>query len=693
MRRTARLLLVSGALAAAWSCAAGPSGPPAGEPRLEWWREARFGLFVHWGLYAIPAGCWGEGVDHGEWIRTTARIPREEYARFVPEFRPEAFDAAEWARLADEAGMKYVVITTKHHDGFALFDSAVSEFDVAATPWRRDVMAEIARGFGERGLRVCWYHSIMDWNHPDYLPRRDWELAGRPAEGADFDRYVAFLHAQVTELLTKYGPIGVMWFDGEWESTWNHERGQALYDLCRRLQPDVIVNNRVDVGRGGMAGLTEGPGYAGDFGTPEQEVPATGLPGVDWESCITMNRHWGWNAADEDWKSTTELVRLLVDVVSKGGNLLLNVGPRADGSLPPRAVERLQGIGRWMKLHGEAIHGTEASPFDALPWGRCTLKRDGGDTRLFLHVFDWPQDGRLVVPGIGNDSFSASLLADGRALPSERAGDAVWIWLPERPTDPDCPVVELRLAGEPIVYLPPRIEAPSAEFVNPLEVRLETGSATLAVRYTLDGRDPGPADPIATGPIRLRDSAIVSARAFHGGRAVSPVVRREFRRAAPLSPDYPLGHAMEPGIERLEAVGVEWDSARNWEQSGEAGGATVHGLDPGDFLRRERVALCFRGWLRIPADGMWSFSLTSDDGSILSVGDRVAVDNDGLHAPQTRSGSIPLAAGWHRFELSWFNRTGGTALDLRYARDGERFHEIPAVEFGAPAAAGGGPRR
>ena len=377
---------------------------------------------------------------------------------------------------------------------------------------------------------LCFYHSIMDWHHPDYLPRRGWEEAERPAEGAEFERYLEYLHAQVTELLTKYGPIGVMWFDGEWESTWSHERGQALYDLCRRLQPDVIVNNRVDVGRSGMAGLTEGPGYAGDFGTPEQEVPATGLPGVDWESCITMNNHWGWNEADLGWKSTSELVRLLVDVVSKGGNLLLNVGPRADGSFPPQAVERLQGIARWMRLHGEAIHGTQASPFAELPWGRCTKKRDGADTRLFLHVFDWPADGKLVIQGLGNDSFHACLLADGSALAAERAGTDLWIWLPEQPTDPDCPVIELRVNGEPIVYLPPRIEAAFDEFATYVDVEIKSASPALEVRFRRDGGEPGITDPVVDYPLRLRASVVITARAFHRGLPVSATVRREFRR-------------------------------------------------------------------------------------------------------------------------------------------------------------------
>jgi alpha-L-fucosidase len=245
----------------------------------DWWREARFGLFLHWGLYSIPAGTWGEQTDHAEWIRETAHIPIEQYDRFVPQFDPVDFDARAWVALAKRAGMQYVVITSKHHDGFCLFDSAETDYDVMSTPFHRDILKELSAACKDAGLRMCWYHSIMDWHHPDYLPRRTWE--NRSEAGADMDRYVEHLHAQVRELLTNYGKIGVMWFDGEWESTWNHERGQALYDLCRSIQPDVIVNNRVDVGRGGMAGMTSDAQYAGDFGTPEQEIPATGLPGVD----------------------------------------------------------------------------------------------------------------------------------------------------------------------------------------------------------------------------------------------------------------------------------------------------------------------------------------------------------------------------------------------------------------------------
>jgi alpha-L-fucosidase len=242
--------------------------------------------------------------------------------------------------MAKDAGMRYIVITSKHHDGFSLFDSAHTEYDMMSTPFQRDIMAELAEACRRHGLEICWYHSIMDWHHPDYLPRRGWD--DRPTDGADFERYVGHLRDQVTELLTNYGDIGVMWFDGQWEGTWTHEHGGPLYELCRDLQPDVIVNDRVDKGRRGHSGIVA-EGFAGDYGTPEQHIPATGLPGVDWETCMTMNRHWGFNAYDEQWKSSEDLIRKLVDIASKNGNFLLNVGPRADGTFPPEAVERLSG--------------------------------------------------------------------------------------------------------------------------------------------------------------------------------------------------------------------------------------------------------------------------------------------------------------------------------------------------------------
>jgi alpha-L-fucosidase len=433
--------------------AAAATRSPAGlqsqapDPRLDWWREARFGMFIHWGLYAIPAGEWNGRTDYGEWIRNNARIPVDVYDRFQSRFNPTKFDPDAWVRMARQAGMKYIVITTKHHDGFALFDSKHTEWDVMATPYGRDIIGQLADACRRGGIRLGFYYSIMDWHHPDYLPRREWETASRPAAGADFDRYVGFMNGQLKELLTGYGPVGVLWFDGQWEGTWTAARGRDLYAYVRALQPSVVVNNRVGHG-------------IGDFGTPEQEIPATGMPGVDWETCMTMNRNWGFNRADKDFKSARNLVRNLVDIATKGGNFLLNVGPTAEGEFPAESIERLKQIGDVMRVAGDSIHGTQASPFPSLPWGRCTQRRlDANTTRLYLHVWERPADGILVVPGLLNEVRRARPIAtvgQQSDLRVNRRGDDVLIGLglASGPGPAPDDVIALDIAGEPRVKPP-----------------------------------------------------------------------------------------------------------------------------------------------------------------------------------------------------------------------------------------------
>ncbi len=660
---------VRAAVAACLAAVPALAQPASGDDdsRMEWWREARFGMFIHWGLYAVPAGEWDGQTRHAEWIRTTAEIPIDTYDQFRGGFNPVEFDADAWAEMAADAGMRYIVITTKHHDGFALFDSAVSEFDIMSTPFERDIMAELSEATRAHGLKMCWYHSIMDWHHPDYLPRRGWEEADRPAGDADMDRYVAYLFNQVTELLTKYGDIGVMWFDGEWEATWNHTYGEALYKLCRGLQPGVIVNNRVDKGRGGMEGMSD-EGYFGDFGTPEQTIPATGLPGVDWETCMTMNGNWGYNSHDTDWKSTEDLVRKLCDIASKGGNFLLNVGPKADGSFPEEAIDRLREIGDWMDINGESIHGTSASPFGLLPWGRCTMNYHGEQhravTSLYFHVFEWPSSGVLRVEGLGSEAIGASLLADaGREVGVVQKDGVTYLQVGTVNPGEYATVVKLDVKGMPIVYRAPTIEAAADILVGPMEVSLVSASPELMVRYTLDGTEPTGASPAADGPVTIGDSCTLSARSFHEGRAVSSTTRRSFRLVEPR----PARMSGGGGAGLLcEVYAGDWETMPDLGAMTPAESRAVAAVAAlPEKYARERVAHRYTGLLRVPADGVYRFALTSDDGSRLLLGGEVVVDNDGLHSAETRVGVAALAAGWHTVTVEWFNKTGGADLSLK----------------------------
>lgn len=659
------------------------------DARLDWWREARFGLFIHWGLYAIPAGEWKGSTNHAEWIRTTARIPLDEYDALRDGFDPVKFDADAWARMAKDAGMKYIVITSKHHDGFCLFDSKHTDFDVMSTPFQRDIMQELADACRRHGLRLCWYHSIMDWRHPDYLPRRTWE-ADRPVGDADFDRFRRYLHGQVEELLTNYGDIGVMWFDGEWESTWTHEHGKALYELCRRLQPDVIVNNRVDKGRAGMAGLTTDARYFGDFGTPEQEVPSTGLPGVDWESCITMNGHWGYNRHDDDWKSATELIRMLVDIASKGGNLLLNVGPTAEGEFPAESVERLAAIGRWMGVNGASIHGTTASPFRSLAWGRCTVgparAADGdGDTRLYLHVFDWPSNGSLTLPGLGNTVRRAYLLADSdQRVAARRSGTDVRLTLPSIGPDEHCPVVVVEIEGQPVVYEKPRITAASDILVRPLAVELSAGSPDLVVRYTLDGSEPGPhSRRYHPGqPILLAETTLLRARVYHHGRPVSGIAERRFTRVTPLASVQVA--ATTHGL-ACETFAGTWSELPDFDALTPVKITAVANFDLPPGPSAEHVGRRYRGYIDVPRDDVYLFTLNADDGARLLIGNRLVVDNDGLHGPRELAGTIALGRGFHPITVEHFNRTGGAELHVAFGPAGEPPRRIAGERLASPA--------
>lgn len=382
------------------------------DQRMNWFRDARFGMFIHWGLYAVPSGTYKdqqvEGI--GEWIMEKAMIPVDEYEQFAKQFNPTKFDADQWVQIAKNAGMKYIVITSKHHDGFCLWDSKLTDYDINdATPFKRDILAELAAACKKHGIKFCLYYSIMDWHHPDAQAPFYPLYNDRNKTNPNFDRYVEYyLKGQLRELIQNYGPLGILWFDGEWIKDWSREMGWNVYDYVLSLQPDIIVNNRVGKVRYEKPSLSESEEFAGDFGTPEQRIPSSGLPGVDWETCMTMNDTWGYKSYDDNWKSTEDLLHNLADIASKGGNFLLNVGPTAKGIIPQPSVERLAAMGEWMKVNGESIYGTTASPPGSLPWGRCTAKPG----KLYLHVFDWPTDGKLNVPNLKGKVKEAYLLSD-----------------------------------------------------------------------------------------------------------------------------------------------------------------------------------------------------------------------------------------------------------------------------------------
>jgi alpha-L-fucosidase len=522
----------------------GAAAPPAQpEARLAWFREARFGMFIHWGVYSVPAGEWNGKTGYGEWFLQETKIPVSEYEKFADQFNPVKFDAKAWVKAAKDAGMKYIVITSKHHDGFGLWDSQLTDWDIARTPFKRDPLKELATECRKAGLKFCLYHSIMDWHHPDWGTRRAWNDRAATAGPPDMDRYTAYMKGQLQELLTGYGPLGILWFDGEWEAPWTHERGVDVYQYLRSLQPSLIINNRVGKGRSGMQGMDKGTGV-GDYGTPEQEIPATGFgPGVDWESCMTMNGHWGYNKNDHNWKSTQTLVRNLIDCASKGGNYLLNIGPTAEGQFPAPSIERLKQIGAWMKVNHAAIYGTTASPFKRLDWGRCTTKVTGKTTTLYLHVFDWPANGKLGLPGLQNPVLSATLLATGRKLTLTTNATGVIVSLPATAPDALSSTIVLKIKGPPEVVTPIRLQSADGS------VRLPASEATThgQLRYESgDGKDnighwTNPADWVewqfrAPPAGQMEVSAEIAATA--SGKFIVELAGQKLEGTAPLTGSY-----------------------------------------------------------------------------------------------------------------------------------------------------------
>jgi len=368
---------------------------------LKRWQDMRFGMFIHWGPVSI------KGTEIG-WSRGR-QVPKEEYDGLYKQFNPVKFNAAEWVSTAKAAGMKYLVITSKHHDGFCIWDSAFTDYDIMATPFGRDILKELSEECRKQGILFCTYHSICDWWHPDYPT----DSAGGRGKKAthNMPRYVEYLASQTREIVEKYGPIGIMWFDGEWEKPWTKAYGSALYHGLKKLQPDIIVNNRVGKGRHGMAGTTKGDaGARGDYDTPEQRIGGFNRE-RPWETCMTICRQWAWKPND-NMKSLQQCLRTLILTAGGDGNLLFNVGPMPDGRIEPRQVERLKEMGRWLERHGESIYVTRGGPYMPTKAFACTHR----GSRVYLHLLGGQK--RLSLPPVGAEITKSSVLGAGRATVS-----------------------------------------------------------------------------------------------------------------------------------------------------------------------------------------------------------------------------------------------------------------------------------
>ncbi len=428
---------------------------------MQRWQDAKFGMFVHWGVYAVPAGVHnGKPVRHlGEWIMHHARIPKVDYAKYASDLAPDGYDATTWVDLAREAGMKYMVVTAKHHDGFALFDSKVSEWNaVAATPRKQDLLMPLVEECRKQHMPLGFHYSqALDWWHQGGAGfGTPWD----ESQKGSFDAYLARIAVpQIKELLANYGPVANIFFDTPVQM--NAQRAVAIEKI---LPPSTLTNDRLY------------GGSRGSFKSYENRVPSNADLGRPWELCLSCNDTWGYKSGDHNWKSSDALLRVLIDSVSLGGNVLLNVGPDANGRVPEPAVQTLRRIGAWLGRNGESIYGTRRSPYSIIPWkGGCTTRTlPSGDAALYLHLYEWPADGELCLPGLPNTVLSAQILPDGPDLVTVRHGNAWLLRLPAAKVN-DVAVIKLVLKGKLVIEAPAIEAAPNGNLNLPAGLAVVSG--------------------------------------------------------------------------------------------------------------------------------------------------------------------------------------------------------------------------
>jgi alpha-L-fucosidase len=426
LRRNAFVLFLTSLLPSVFALCAPPAQLPKPSDREQaqkWFRDAKFGMFIHWGVYSVLAD--------GEWVMNEKKIPVSEYEKLPPKFNPTEFNAAEWVALAKSAGAKYITITSKHHDGFAMFATKQSDWNIVdRTPWKKDPLKMLAEECQKQGIKLFFYHSQLDWRHPDYFPLgRTGRTAGRP-EGGNWTKYLDYMDAQLTELLMNYGPIGGIWFDGMWDKPDADWRLEKTYGLIHKLQPAALI--------GSNHHLEPFPGE--DFQMFEKDLPGhktqsfnkgAKIGALPLETCDTINRAWGYNASDKQFKTSAELIQYLVRAAGYDSNFLLNVGPMPNGKIQPEFVERLREVGAWLEKNGETIYGTRGGPIEPRPWGVTTQK--GGE--IYLHVLG-VQDRALLLPRLGRAYASATLRATGEKVEIIEAAEGAVFVLPSSANDP-----------------------------------------------------------------------------------------------------------------------------------------------------------------------------------------------------------------------------------------------------------------
>ena len=416
------------------------------DKKLEWFHQAKFGLFIHWGLYAVPAGEWNGQTNYGEWIQYSASIPGKEYAKFAKKFNPVKYDAKEWVSLAKQAGMKYIVITTKHHEGFCMFDSKLTKFDIVdASPYGKDPMKELAKECKKQEIRMCFYYSVKDWHNPDYPVQYTYfskeqpeGFHGFPNPKADYQKYFDYMQGQVKEILTNYGPVGIVWFDWcgsafDTNEIQNRKRAEQFVDSIHKWQPGCLINNRLG-------------GIGADYGTPEQEIPG-GTQNTAFEVCMTLNDHWGYNKNDNNFKSPKDVIYNLCDIASKGGNYLLNVGPTAEGIIPEPSQVVLKEVGKWLSVNGDAIYGT-TSGGPSVRWNADIKMITAKPGTYYLHLFQWPEGNKVYLNDFTKKVEKVYLLADKKmkSLKTDIHPTGVMIHLPDKAIDPINSVVVVKFA-------------------------------------------------------------------------------------------------------------------------------------------------------------------------------------------------------------------------------------------------------